>query len=127
MNPVRPDEPAADAAAAPGVPRRLVTPRQYLWVAGALAVVSLALHFLGPAITPFLIGAIFAYLGTHRALRERLDPLDQRVACVDVDARVAVGESGRRGGIGGRHRSRAAGSVGEGVCRRDPGARPRRH
>ena len=64
MNPARPDEPAADAATAPGVPRRLVTPRQYLWVAGALAVVSLALHFLGPAITPFLIGAIFAYLGT---------------------------------------------------------------
>ena len=65
MDPTRPDESVVVAPApAPGAARRLVTARQYLWVAGAVAVVSLALHFLGPAITPFLIGAIFAYLGT---------------------------------------------------------------
>ena len=65
MEPTRPDEPVVVAAApAPGAARRQVTARQYLWVAGAVAVVSLARHFLGPAITPFLIGAIFAYLGT---------------------------------------------------------------
>ena len=32
------------------------------------------------------------HLGAHRALGERLDALDQRVAGVDVDAGVAVGE-----------------------------------
>ena len=65
MDPARPDEAPAPGAAPPEslLPRR-ITPRQYLWVAGALAVVALALHFLGPAITPFLVGAIFAYLGT---------------------------------------------------------------
>ena len=33
--------------------------------------------------------------GPHRALRERLDPLDQRFAGVDVDPRVLVGERHR--------------------------------
>ena len=36
------------------------------------------------------------HLGAHRALRERLDALDQRVAGVDVDARVAIGKGRRR-------------------------------
>lgn len=69
MDPARPDEPtapvpAAAPAAAPAVPaHRLVTPRQYLWVVGFVLVVVLALEFLGPVLTPFLVGAIFAYIG----------------------------------------------------------------
>jgi len=36
----------------------------YAWIAGAVLLVALALSFLGPVLTPFLIGAILAYLGT---------------------------------------------------------------
>ena len=66
MDPARPDEPpvpppAAAPVAAPA--HRLVTPRQYLWVVGFVVVVILALEFLGPVLTPFLVGAIFAYIG----------------------------------------------------------------
>jgi predicted PurR-regulated permease PerM len=69
MDPSRPDEPpvtaaAAAPAAAPQHVHRLVTPRQYLLIVGAALVVVFSLHFLGPVLTPFLIGAIFAYLGT---------------------------------------------------------------
>lgn len=38
--------------------------RNYLWIAGAAIVLFLALRWLGPVLTPFLIGAILAYLGT---------------------------------------------------------------
>lgn len=41
-----------------------VAARHYLWVAGAALVVVLALHFLGPILTPFLVGAIMSYVGT---------------------------------------------------------------
>ncbi|HEX4886225.1 MAG TPA: AI-2E family transporter [Casimicrobiaceae bacterium] len=44
--------------------RRPLTVRHYLWIAGAAAVLFLALRWLGPVLTPFLIGAILAYLGT---------------------------------------------------------------
>ena len=44
--------------------RRPLARRQYLWIAGAALVVVLALHWLGAVLTPFLIGAILAYLGT---------------------------------------------------------------
>lgn len=65
MEPPRPDEPPAPAPIAQeAVPHRPVTTRQYLWVVGAAVVAVLALHFLGPVLTPFLVGAIFAYLGT---------------------------------------------------------------
>jgi predicted PurR-regulated permease PerM len=37
--------------------------REYLWIVGALAVLAALLHWLGPALTPFLFGAILAYLG----------------------------------------------------------------
>lgn len=62
MDPQRPDEPAVPPPVEPA--RRPVTIPQYLWVVGAAIVAVLALHFLGPVLTPFLIGAIFAYLGT---------------------------------------------------------------
>jgi predicted PurR-regulated permease PerM len=43
---------------------RPIALRQYLWVAGAAIVAALALRWLGPVLTPFLVGAILAYLGT---------------------------------------------------------------
>ena len=56
-------EPPATAPPAPR-PRRVLTARNYAWIAGAGIVIFLGLRFLGPVLTPFLIGAIFAYLGT---------------------------------------------------------------
>jgi len=41
-----------------------IAPKHYLWIVGALLVIVLALLWLGPVLTPFLIGATFAYLGT---------------------------------------------------------------
>ena len=48
-------------------------------------------------------------LRAHRALRIRLDPLDQRIARVDVDAGVAVRKRGLRVGSGDGHRREAGG------------------
>lgn len=45
-------------------PRRVLTVRNYVWIAGAAAVLVLGMRYLGPVLTPFLIGAILAYLGT---------------------------------------------------------------
>jgi predicted PurR-regulated permease PerM len=53
-DPVDPTEP---------VPPPRVALRHYLWIASAALVVFLALRWLGPVLTPFLIGTIFAYLG----------------------------------------------------------------
>jgi predicted PurR-regulated permease PerM len=62
------DRPPADASASPAgaepaPPRRRVEPRHYLWVAGAVLVLAAMLRWLGAALTPFLFGAILAYLG----------------------------------------------------------------
>ena len=43
--------------------RQRLTLRNYLWIAGAAIVIGLGLRYLGPVLTPFLIGAILAYLG----------------------------------------------------------------
>ncbi len=55
------------AAPVPGPPvldaKQRLTLRNYLWIAGAAIVIALGLHYLGPVLTPFLIGAILAYLG----------------------------------------------------------------
>ncbi len=46
-------------------PRRVLTLRNYLWIVGARdRDRRSALRCLGPVLTPFLIGAILAYLGT---------------------------------------------------------------
>ena len=75
------------------------------------------------------------HFGAHRALRERLDPLDQRVARVDVDAGIAVGQGRRRGGGGiGHRRARGGrpgarsryGRVGQAALRADWAKRRRR-
>jgi sulfite exporter TauE/SafE len=51
------------------VRRHPLAPKQYLWIVGALLVLCLALAWLGPVLTPFLIGAILAYLGTPLVTR----------------------------------------------------------
>src|SRR5882672_810685 len=55
---------AADAERPLGPRRHPLAPRQYLWIIGAALVIFFALRWLGPVLTPFLIGAILAYLGT---------------------------------------------------------------
>jgi predicted PurR-regulated permease PerM len=57
------EPPAAAPPPAPHV-HRPVTARSYLWIVAAAIVLFLGLRFLGPVLTPFLIGAILAYLGT---------------------------------------------------------------
>ncbi len=51
-------------AAETGLQRRARLRSSYVWIAGATLVVALSLHYLGPVLTPFLLGAILAYLGT---------------------------------------------------------------
>src|SRR2546429_8181017 len=40
-----------------------LSPKHYLWVVGAVVVVAALLHWLGPILTPFLIGGMLAYVG----------------------------------------------------------------
>jgi predicted PurR-regulated permease PerM len=55
--------PPAASGRAPEPPHKRVQAWHYLWVAGAVLVLAAMLHWLGAALTPFLIGAILAYLG----------------------------------------------------------------
>lgn len=72
----------ASAAAQPrAVRRRPVRAQHYLWVAGAVLVVAAALQWLGPVLTPFLVGAILAYLG---------DPLVRRCAQLGIPRGVGT-------------------------------------
>ncbi len=64
MTDTRPPAPEADAAPALSVPRRPLPYRHYLWSIGAALIVIFALRWLESVLTPFLIGAILAYLGT---------------------------------------------------------------
>src|SRR5437879_13009885 len=68
-NEVGPDAPALrspdvrpHATAAPS--RTPLTLRHYVWIIGAALVVFACLEWLGPVLTPFLVGTILAYLGT---------------------------------------------------------------
>jgi len=65
--------PAAPGTRAPLIHHTQLARKQYAWVAGAALVLAAVLHWLGPVLTPFLIGAILAYLG-HPIVRrcERL-------------------------------------------------------
>ena len=64
MTDPRPPEPEADAAPAVSIARRPLPYRHYLWGVGAALIVIFALRWLESVLTPFLIGAILAYLGT---------------------------------------------------------------
>jgi len=61
-----PSEAAADASAPADVPavRKPLAARHYAWIVAAALVIIAILHWLGPVLTPFLIGAILAYLGS---------------------------------------------------------------
>lgn len=59
-----PINPAEPPDAPPPRAHRVLTIRNYLWLVVAAVVVVLGLRYLGPVLTPFLIGAILAYLGT---------------------------------------------------------------
>ena len=52
------------AVGAPRPARRPLTLWHYLWIVGAAVVLIGGLHWLGPILTPFLVGIILAYLGT---------------------------------------------------------------
>jgi len=67
--PVPPEEAIAGGTelVTPGIAlrdRRPISLKHYLWIAGAVLVLYFALTQLGAVLTPFLIGAILAYLGT---------------------------------------------------------------
>ncbi len=60
-------QPVADGALTPvgeppdpPRPRRTLTVRNYVWIVAAALVLVLGLRYLGPVLTPFLIGAILA-------------------------------------------------------------------
>ena len=66
MTPSGPDldgVPKSDQAARPRAPAPL-RPVHYLWIAATALVVVALLHWLGPILTPFLIGATLAYFGS---------------------------------------------------------------
>jgi predicted PurR-regulated permease PerM len=54
----------AEVVPAARVLARRLLPRHYLGAVAAAVVFALALYWLGPVLTPFLVGAILAYLGT---------------------------------------------------------------
>ena len=67
MTPSGPDLDSAttsDQAATRGRTPAPLRPVHYLWIAGTVLAVVLLLHWLGPILTPFLIGAILAYFGS---------------------------------------------------------------
>jgi predicted PurR-regulated permease PerM len=66
MTPANPDPRTPSRAAGEHEPSgaHALGLRQYLWIAGAALVLAALLNWLGPILTPFLIGAVFAYLGS---------------------------------------------------------------
>jgi predicted PurR-regulated permease PerM len=65
-------------------PRRSLTLRHYAWIIGAALVIGLGLHFLGPVLTPFLIGIILAYLGTPIVDRAEARGIPRALATLGV-------------------------------------------
>ena len=60
----QPDDasPSASAVIVVATARRL-SPKHYVWVVGAVVAIAALLHWLGPILTPFLIGGMLAYVG----------------------------------------------------------------
>lgn len=70
-----PDSAPGAGVLPPGPIRTRLHARHYVWVAGAALLLAAMLHWLGGALTPFLIGAILAYLGlpiVHRCERAHI-------------------------------------------------------
>ena len=74
------------------VPPRRLGPKHYVWVVGAVLVIVAALHWLGAILTPFLIGAMLAYVGTPAVtwLQKRRVPRTIAVLLVMLVAFVLV-------------------------------------
>ena len=70
--------------------RRPLAARQYLWVVGAALVLLAALHWLGPILTPFLIGAILAYLGSPVVARAQAHGIPRSVTTLAVIVFIGV-------------------------------------
>ncbi|HEY3178803.1 MAG TPA: AI-2E family transporter [Casimicrobiaceae bacterium] len=70
-------------AAAPPA-RRPLTLRHYVWIIGAALVVIAGLHWLGPVLTPFLVGTILAYLGTPIVDRAKARGIPRTLATTAV-------------------------------------------
>jgi predicted PurR-regulated permease PerM len=80
---VRSEAPIVERETLP--PRRHpLAPKQYLWIVGTLVVVFLALRWLGPVLTPFLVGAILAYLGTPLVARAERRGMPRSIATLFV-------------------------------------------
>jgi len=77
-----PTEARADLVVPPR--RHPLAPKQYLWIIGALLVLCLALAWLGPVLTPFLVGAILAYLGTPVVARAEKRGIPRSLASLFV-------------------------------------------
>src|SRR5690242_9526064 len=88
------DVPSAGVVAgeplAPPRRRHPIALKHYLWIVGAVAVVVLALEWLGSVLTPFLIGAILAYLGTPAVNRAERRGVPRAVSTLLVILFVAV-------------------------------------
>ena len=57
------DVPASSSTVIVVAPAPRLKPQHYVWVVGVVVVVGALLHWLGPILTPFLIGGILAYVG----------------------------------------------------------------
>src|ERR1700693_2926705 len=57
------DAPAAASTVVVVATARRLSPKHYLWVVGAVVVIAALLHWLGPILTPFLIGGMLGYGG----------------------------------------------------------------
>ncbi len=65
MIPPNPPSDDTNASQAPAsTPARPLRLPHYLWLGGTVLATAALLHWLGPILTPFLIGALFAYLGS---------------------------------------------------------------
>ncbi|MGH8801344.1 MAG: AI-2E family transporter, partial [Casimicrobiaceae bacterium] len=81
---------ARDGRAGDGPPRQPLAASQYLWIVGAAVVLLAALHWLGPILTPFLIGAILAYLGSPAVARAEAHGVPRALTSLAVIVFVAV-------------------------------------
>ncbi|MBS0327840.1 MAG: AI-2E family transporter [Proteobacteria bacterium] len=100
----RGDRPARGESAVAGEPRRApessassgqpvhrpLAARQYLWIVGAALVLLAALHWLGPILTPFLIGAILAYLGSPAVARAEAHGVPRSLTTLAVIVFIGV-------------------------------------
>lgn len=94
---LRDDSPPRDDPPPRGAPRASESPahrplaaRQYLWIVGAAVVLVAALSWLGPILTPFLIGAILAYLGSPAVARAEAHGIPRSLTTLAVILFIAV-------------------------------------